>query len=214
MKQLFLTVIFVFTTILSFAQHAYTTTMSKAIADLKSAKTHIALQAVVTTFEQLEKNQPDYLPAYYAAQGLITMSIMESESTKSDLLLDRAQQHINIALKLQPTESEIQVLQGLLYQARIRIDMENRGQQFSGLSMEALEKAKALNRDNPRIYYLQGQNAFYTPSQYGGGPEAAHSLLTLAQQKFQTFKPTSALAPDWGNKQNQDLLQKCTAIKL
>ncbi|PSR54375.1 hypothetical protein AHMF7605_13065 [Adhaeribacter arboris] len=208
------TVLFILSFILvatsTFAQNTFVTAMAGAISDLQKAKTSAELQGTVNKFERIASSETkEYLPLYYAAQGYIQMSFLEQEGTKKDQLLDRAQQHLDQALKLQANESEIFALQGLLHQARIQIDAMNRGAQYAPLAMQALEKAKNLNPENPRAYYLMGQNLFYTPAMFGGGPAAALPLLTQAQQKFAQFKPTSAIAPDWGLTINNYLLEKC-----
>ena len=49
---------------------------------------------------------------------------------------------------------------------------------------EALEKAKMLNANNPRIYILEGQDKFYTPEQFGGSKDEAKKLFEKANGIF------------------------------
>ena len=210
MKTLFLTFSLVLSAVLTFAQTAYVTALSGAITNLQNVRNPTELQTTINKLERIASTETrEYLPLYYAAQGYILLSFMEKEGGKKDQLLDRAQQHLDKALKLQPNESELYALQGFLHQGRISVDFMSRGQQYAGLAMQALEKAKILNPENPRVYYLIGQNLFYTPAMFGGGPAAALPLLTQAQQKFEQFKPASPIIPTWGLVTNNILLEKC-----
>jgi hypothetical protein len=127
------------------------------------------------------------------------------------MYLDKAQQYLDQAIKLVPQESEVYAMQALLHQSRIQVSPMERGQKYFMLAEEALGQAKTLNPGNPRSFYVSGQGKFYMPAAFGGGPQAALPLLTTAQQKFETFKPASDLAPNWGLASNQNLLQKCQA---
>ncbi len=212
MKTLLLTFGLVLTSVFTFAQNAYVAALAGAITDLQQAQTPAELQPSINKLERIANSETkEYLPLYYAAQGYILMSFMEKEGGKKDQLLDRAQQHLDQALKIQPNESELYALQGFLHQGRISVDAMNRGQQYAGFAMQALEKAKTLNPENPRVYYLIGQNLFYTPAMFGGGPAAALPLLTQAKQKFEAFKPASVVSPAWGLSTNNILLEKCQA---
>jgi hypothetical protein len=63
---------------------------------------------------------------------------------------------------------------------------------------EALETAKKLDANNPRVYLLEGQDKYYTPEQYGGSKEEAKVLFEKSKQLFESFKPASSIHPDWG----------------
>ncbi len=44
-------------------------------------------------------------------------------------------------------------------------------------------------------------NAYYTPKMFGGGAEAARPLYEEAKVRYAAFRPASALAPNWGERQ-------------
>jgi hypothetical protein len=77
-------------------------------------------------------------------------------------------------------------------------DPMTRYMQFGRRAAEALETAKKLNPENPRIYLLEGQDKFFTPEQYGGSKTEAKKLFEQALEKFSVFKPASSLDPVWG----------------
>ena len=63
---------------------------------------------------------------------------------------------------------------------------------------QALEAAKKLNPENPRVLLLEAQDKFYTPEQFGGSKTEAKKLFEQAIVKFDAFKPASAIDPSWG----------------
>jgi hypothetical protein len=81
---------------------------------------------------------------------------------------------------------------------RLMADPMNRYMQYGPVAQEALETARKLNPENPRVYLLEGQDKFYTPEQFGGSKAEAKKLFELAIKKFETFKPANELDPDWG----------------
>ena len=75
----------------------------------------------------------------------------------------------------------------------------------------SLDKARALNPDNPRIYFLEAMNRLNLPPAFGGGPEVALPLFQTAQEKFSLFHTEDPLWPDWGADANREELAKLTA---
>ena len=81
---------------------------------------------------------------------------------------------------------------------RLMADPMNRYMTYGPQAAEALEKAKSLNPENPRVYLLQAQDKFYTPEQFGGSKTEARTLFELSAKKYESFKPESDIAPTWG----------------
>ncbi len=149
-----------------------------------------------------------WMPYYYGANSLIILSFEESDGDQKDLILDRAQEMLDKAFELAPEESELHALQAFLYPSRILVDPMGRGMLYMEKMFLSLETAKALNPDNPRIYFLEGVNKANLPPAMGGGPEVAKPVLELASAKFKTFKNEDPLWPGWGEEANQAELEK------
>ena len=149
-----------------------------------------------------------WLPFYYSSHALVVMSFDEPDGDQRDLLLDRAQQLLDQALELAPEESELYVLQAFLYPSRIMVDPMGRGMLYMEKMFVSLETAKALNPDNPRIYFLEGINKLNLPPSMGGGAEVAKPILEVASAKFAAFHNDDPLWPDWGEDENQAELDK------
>jgi hypothetical protein len=160
-------------------------------------------------FERIARaEQERWLPYYYSAYSLVLLSFEESDGEQKDLLLDRAQQNLDQALELKPDESEIYVLQAFLYPSRILVDPMGRGMLYMEKMFAALEKARTLDEDNPRIYFLEGVNTLNLPPAMGGGPEAALPILLEARKKFQEFECKDPLWPTWGEETTLAELEK------
>ena len=74
-----------------------------------------------------------------------------------------------------------------------------RFQEYGAKATVALETAKKLNPENPRVYLEEGQDLFYTPEQFGGDKQEAKKRFETAISKFGIFKPESSIHPNWGS---------------
>jgi hypothetical protein len=99
-------------------------------------------------------------------------------------------------------------MQGFLYPSRMTIDPMNRGMELMPKMNKSLDKALELNPDNPRVYYLRATMTFHTPQEYGGGAAKALPLYLTAEEKFEEFKPKTAISPNWGKEMNESELKK------
>ena len=190
-------------------EESYRNEMEKNIKAIEKSKALNDFQELANKFERIAKAENDkWLPYYYSAFCTINMSFLERE--KSDQYLDEAQKMIDEAERLSPNNSEIETLQGFLYQGRIMVDPQTRGMKYSPMAAGCFEKAKALNPNNPRPYYLSGQNLLHTLVQFGGGKTVACPILTIALEKFNSFKPESKISPNWGMKYTKDLIKNCS----
>ena len=205
MKRKFQIVTILMTSLIALAPGAgaqddpYTLAMQRALEVLDQASAPGEFAASANGFERIasaEKEQ--WLPYYYAAYSLVVMSFEEQDGAKRDQILDRAQELLDQALKLQPGESELHVLQAFLYPSRIMVDPMGRGMMYVELMFKSLENAKALNEDNPRIYFLEGVNKLNLPPAMGGGADVARPILEEAMIKFKAFSNPDPLWPAWG----------------
>lgn len=192
-----------------FANDAYQKAMSQSIEKLFQAKTIPEYVEIANQFERISQiEKAEWLPLYYASFAYIMISFQEAENTKKDQYLDQAQKHLDQAMAIEPNESELHMLQGFLYPSRINIDPMARGMLYMGKMNESLDKALALNPDNPRVYYLRATMTFHMPEAYGGGAAKALPLFQTAAEKFQFFKPKTELSPNWGKEMNATELKK------
>lgn len=215
MKKISLLISIILVSILSFSQDnpnqdaKYLKIMTQTIESMDNASDSDEYLNCANQFERIamaEKNQ--WIPYYYGAYTLITMSFDEPDGNQRDLLLDRAQLLLDQALELAPEESELHTLQAFLYPSRILVDPMGRGMLYMEKMFTSLGTAKALNPDNPRIYFLEGVNKLNLPPSMGGGPGVAQPILEEADAKFKAFHNDDPLWPGWGEEANKAELYK------
>ena len=189
---------------------AYTTLMTATINDLMNTGDPVALKAIAAKLERAAAVAPaDWLPRYYQAYALLISAFQTKENGDAkDQIIDQSETALAQARKLHGDESELLTLQAYAYQARLGVSPMMRAMKYSPMVGEAVAQAKALNPANPRPYLVGANNVYYTPAMFGGGADAAKPLYEEAQTKFTAFKPASALAPSWGQRQLQGRLKQ------
>ncbi len=188
----------------------YISVMEKNIAILDTAKSTEQLQNLANTFERIAGHEKtEWLPDYYAAYCYV----MQTRNTKGDAIdtyCDKAETFINKADSINPNNSEIYALKAQIASARIGINPMMRGQKYGTQSAAFLDKAKQLDATNPRPWVLEGESKFFTPPAFGGGKNKAKPAFEKAITLYETFKPASSIHPNWGKKEADYFLKKCT----
>ncbi|MEM9884863.1 MAG: hypothetical protein AAF849_03155 [Bacteroidota bacterium] len=210
---------FVFTLFLTqtvvFAQNTnYTAAMEEAVAQIHQVESLEEVAAIANKFERITKvASEEWLPKYYLVYSQIMLAWQDLQNGKNK----DADQHVRVATNtlaaakhLAGENSELYVLEAYIYQVRIMRSPMMNGPRFSGSVDEALAKARKLDENNPRAYYLQGQQWLNMPSFMGGGKEKAVPQFEMAAQKFESYQPASELHPNWGKGQNQAAIDKLT----
>ncbi len=176
------------------------------IGDCKTVEDHIKL---ANTFERIAVAENDkWLPYYYGSLLYVLASFQDSSTSQKEAYLDRSDEFIEIADSLEPINSEIYTLKGMIAQARMQIDPMNRWQKYGGIADNNFKKAVEIDSLNPRPEYLIGIGVFYTPQQFGGGPENAKPILETSKRKFEQFVPQNDLMPIWGKENVEQLLKQ------
>lgn len=167
------------------------------------AKTELA-----NKFDLIAKKWADNWAAnYYAAYTKAQLSYLQPDTKAKDALIDEAETYANTAATQLGHESdEIYVLQAMIASARLGADPQNRWQKYGKVFDQNLDKAKALNPDNPRIYLLRGTSKFYTPKMFGGGKKAALPYFEKAAPLFEKEAKTDPEKPFWGWNTNQYMI--------
>ena len=184
----------------SFAQsEEYKTTMKEIVDSIQSSKWGADLVPYANQLERVAGVETkEWLPNYWAAYCYMNKSYIEPMAEKKDLLLEKAENLIATAEKLMPNNDEIEVLKANIASARMAVDPQSRWQKYGAVSGKALGTAQKLNPENPRAKMLEAQGIFYTPEAFGGGKQKALPLIKEALAKFEAFKPSSDIMPNWG----------------
>lgn len=156
------------------------------------------LTEISTQFEKLGDSQKtEWLPYYYSALAISHLGWMPATHDK-DLNADKGNAILNKAEALSKGNSEIYIVRAMFAQQQMSVDPASRWMSYGQQAGQALETAKKLNPDNPRVYLMEGQGIFSTSEQFGGGSAKAKPILDEALRKFDTFRPESSLSPNWG----------------
>ena len=183
----------------------FTRAMEALVPSVDSTRSPEGLLELANSFERIanaEKTQ--WLPYYYAALCLINQAnqlYTEQQLDKIDPLVDRAEVLLEKAEALEKNNDELLCLRKMFHTGKMMADPMTRFMVHGAAAAEALEKAKTLNPENPRVYLLEGIDKYYTPEQWGGSKTEGRKLFEMAQQKFESFRPSSSIHPAWGRGQ-------------
>jgi hypothetical protein len=194
---------------------SYKEAMIQNIEKMNNSQNPAELMELANSFDRIaQKETTEWLPLYYSAYANVSVTFFNQQLTSEEkvIIFDKAQQKIDEAKKITENESEIFVLQAMIYQLRISTDQAN-AYQYTLKINEALGRAEVLNAKNPRISYLRGTTLFYTPAEYGGGPVVAKPLLEKAAQLFSSADTSNPLMPSWGAYHNNMVLEQCSSAK-
>ena len=180
--------------------------MEKNISMLDSAKTPQDWIDVTASFERIaEAEKTQWLPYYYVALGNAMTGIMSvgdnifaNNSDKTDPKADAAQKALDKAISLSKETSETWVIKKMIATLRMLGDVMNRFMIYGPEGTTALETAKKLDPNNPRVYLLEGQDKYNTPEEYGGSKDEAKKLFEKAKELYGTAQPESSIHPHWG----------------
>ena len=211
MKQLFFILLSIVIVSQGIAQsEKFTKAMTNTIATFDSAKTADDMLASSAAFERIgDAEKTQWLPYYYASLSQVLYAFMKNDMSQADAYANKADELLKKADALQPKNSEISCVKSMIATLHMLVNPQNRWQEYGPVIQTELDNAKKQDPANPRPYYLQGQNLRNTPEQFGGGCNTAKPVLEEALKKYESFKPASAIAPNWGKMQVEKTLATC-----
>ena len=188
----------------------YLSAMKKGVSVVEADTSSAQFLASANYFERIAGAEPkEWLPSYYAGYcNLIGAVIGKQTNDQKDALYDKAMGFASQADKLSPKNSEMAVLMGYIVYMKMAVDPQNRAMTMITEANKYLTLAAALNPENPRSYFVRGQDTFYTPVAFGGGSVNAKPLLATALEKYNKENAASPL-PSWGKTQCLALLNQC-----
>jgi hypothetical protein len=157
---------------------------------------------------QLKKNE--WLVNYYLGITDLMLSYLAVDKNKDDI---KKYTESSISLLDKSTDakddfSEAWILKMAVQSNRWMYEPDKMGDIISKQS-EAKDKAKKLEPENPRFYLIDGTNVYYTPSNFGGGPDVALPIFQKSWDYFQTYKPKDETYPDWGKDRAAGMMALC-----
>ena len=218
MKKMLSLLLFAGLSATAFAQSdKYVKAMEPKVAAFDTTRRADGLKDLANAFERIaDAEKTQWLPYYYAALAQVTSGYFMTDPQRGasgmagnvDAVADKAEALLAKAEALQKENSEIYLVKKMIATLRMTADPMNRYMTYGPQAQEALQTAKRLNPDNPRVYLLEGQDKLYTPEQFGVSKTEAKKLFETALQKFDASKPENAIAPAWGRSNAEYLLSQ------
>lgn len=184
--------------------------VAKAFQQFDTAKTMNEYMAGSSALDLVTIKYPnEYITNYYSAFSKAIISYNEKDAKKRDLFLDMANKYYEKAKQIKPEDSETYALAAMLANARLSVDGMSRWKEYGEIFEKNIAKAKELNANNPRIYYLKGASVYFTPKMFGGGGKNAKPFFEQAKPLFATQDTSSVLIPTWGERKTDEFLKMC-----
>ena len=203
LQKTFLALAITFTTTYSFAQTAYEKAMLPKVQTIEMPKANLDdYTAQANDFARIgDKEKTLWQPYYYAALSIIKKGrelMQKNQVAQLDDVAKEAQNYIDKAEALSPNNAEIFLLKKMNHGLKMMVNPMERWQTEGQAAQVALNKAKKLDPENPRISILEAEDLYYTPEQFGGSKSKGIELFKKALEQFKTYKIKSSVDPNWG----------------
>lgn len=161
-------------------------------------------------FERIANAELDqWLPHYYIAQ----MNSLKSWNVKDEAVLkaqlDKAQEHLNLAMAISEGNPELMVLQAQILTNWVAFDGMTYGMKYSAKITELYNKAAAIAPENPRVVFCKADWAMGSARYFGQDTKPFCSDVEKSIELFANFKPESPMHPTWGKKRAEEVLAGC-----
>ncbi len=161
-------------------------------------------------FERIANAEPDqWLPHYYVAQlnSLKSWNVKDGVVLKAQL--DKAQQHLDVAMKISENNPELLIMQAQVLTNWVAFDGQTYGMKYSAKISELYAKAKAIDPTNPRAVFGKAEWDMGSARFFGQDTSPFCADVEKALQLFATFKPETPFSPNWGKDRAEATLKSC-----
>ncbi len=205
MTKIIIAIVFFITSLVS-AQGQFEQGMGKAFQLWGEGKNTEA-SAMFERIAAAEKTS--WLPNYYVALVNTTTAFGTKDKEQISLLLDKAQNALDVELIKTPNNAELLVMQAMIHTAWIVYDPMVNGQKLSGTVMEIYGKAEAIAPENPRVIIGKAEFEIGGAKFWGTDIKPICAQIEKAIGLFATFKPETPFSPKWGLERAQEALKNC-----
>ena len=160
--------------------------------------------------ERIANAEPgQWLPHYYIAQ----MNSLKSWNLKDETVLraqlDKAQQHLDAAMKISQNNPELLVMQAQVLTNWVAFDGQTYGMKYSAKVSELYAKAYALDATNPRVLLGKAEWGMGSARFFGQDVTPFCKDVEKALELFATFKPETPFSPNWGKDRAENIVASC-----
>jgi hypothetical protein len=184
--------------------------MGETLQMMGQARDAEGFQAAGNQFLVIAKaEKSEWLPYYYHAYCYIIANFtVPGQQEEQDRLLDEADASIQELMKNHGDNVEVHALNSFYLMARLAVNPQERGQQYSMLTQMAVGKGMAIDAKNPRLRYVKLSTDIGTAGFFGQDTapycESANALLS----DWDNFAVASPLHPSWGKDLVEGLIQE------
>jgi len=167
--------------------------------DLQQSRDYF-MKYVNTLSRGTETKKEDWRAYYYAALSMVRGEINSMKAGNMQNIEETsalAEKYIGGIFVKNPNNVEANILLSQIYLLK---SLNNTSGSAANLAKanDYLAKAKAEDKNNPRIDLIQGEIALNSPSKNAGDKEVAKTHFNAALAKFKTYTKKSNLDPSWG----------------
>ena len=137
---------------------------------------------------------------YIALTDYRIAGLLEGESKDPSEHLNAAVEHLKKATEIDPQAAEAYALLSSVYGWQIGLS-PMKTMLLGPKSGKAIQKAKQLAPDNPRVVLSAAISDFNTPKMFGGSKEKSLQGLKRAAELFAQEEPTDPIQPVWGHRE-------------
>jgi hypothetical protein len=205
MKRIITTIVLFISSLVS-AQGQFEQGMGKAFQLWGEGKNTEA-SAMFERIAAAEKTS--WLPNYYVAFVNTTTAFRTKDAAQISLLLNKAQNALDVELIKTPNNAELLVMQAMIHTAWITFDPMTNGQKLSATVMGLYGKAQAIAPENPRVIFGKAEFEIGAAQFWGTDTKPLCAQIEKAIGLFATFKPETPFSPKWGLDRAQAAFKNC-----
>lgn len=154
-----------------------------------------------------EKNQ--WLPNYYIALVNTVSAFQTQDRAQVAALLDKAQKALDKEYDKAIENSEIAVMQAMIYTAYVASDPMTNAMKYSAQIMELYDKAQKLDPKNPRAVFGKAEFEIGGAKYFGSDTTPMCKEIQRSIALFENFKPETPFSPKWGQDRAVAALLDC-----
>lgn len=193
----------------------YQTYMSETLALYDSVENLNDYQEIANRLDRIAAAESEeWLPSYYAALTHIYMSFVDGlENEQRDDYLDKAESYVDQAEEINGETSEIVLLRGYVFMAKVSVNPGLRGMTLSPKVSGLFAKALAMDPENPRANLMLGRWKYGSAQFFGSSTEEACSYMAKALELYQAQGEIKSIEPSWGENQALAMSNRCQGNK-
>ncbi|WP_291186621.1 hypothetical protein [Gilvibacter sp.] len=150
-------------------------------------------------FERIANVETDqWLPAYYVALINTIESYEEMDLDKRTAMLNKAQEYLNLAKGVSPSNPELLVVEAQWYISWVAFDGEKYGMQYAPKVAAIYQKAAKIDPENPRVAMGKLEWDMGSASFFGQDPAEFCEDLQKAILLYDNFQASEEFYPQHG----------------